>query len=94
MGLTWLSRYFRRIRELVPPERRLEYKIGDGWGPLCAFLGKEVPDVPFPRLNDRKAHHESSARRKYNIVASSAKRMAPWLLAASVLRAAVWYSGH
>lgn len=21
------------------------------WGPLCEFLGKPVPDVPFPRLN-------------------------------------------
>ncbi|KAI0446526.1 hypothetical protein F4803DRAFT_503918 [Xylaria telfairii] len=45
--------YFREIRELVPPERRLEYKIGDGWEPLCDFLGVEVPQgVPFPRGND------------------------------------------
>lgn len=45
--------YFREIRELVPPERRLEYTIGDGWEPLCDFLGVAVPQgVPFPRGND------------------------------------------
>ncbi|KAJ2985944.1 hypothetical protein NUW58_g5267 [Xylaria curta] len=45
--------YFRKIRELVPPERRLEYTVGDGWEPLCDFLGVDVPkDVPFPRGNE------------------------------------------
>lgn len=24
---------------------------GDGWQKLCAFLEKEIPDVPFPRTN-------------------------------------------
>jgi Sulfotransferase domain len=24
---------------------------GDGWGPLCEFLGRSVPDEPFPRVN-------------------------------------------
>lgn len=24
---------------------------GEGWAPLCAFLGKPVPDRPFPRSN-------------------------------------------
>ncbi|KAJ9199299.1 hypothetical protein DTO166G4_9112 [Paecilomyces variotii] len=40
------------VRSLVPPERLLEYNINDGWGPLCEFLGEEVPDTPFPRGND------------------------------------------
>ncbi|KAI0184091.1 hypothetical protein EV127DRAFT_505611 [Xylaria flabelliformis] len=50
------EKHFREIRELVPPERRLEYTIGDGWEPLCGFLGVEVPKgVPFPRGNDGAA---------------------------------------
>ena len=24
----------------------------DGWAPLCAFLGKPIPDAPYPRVND------------------------------------------
>lgn len=42
------------IRDLVPKERLLEYKLGSGWELLCAFLGKPVPDEPFPYLNESK----------------------------------------
>jgi hypothetical protein len=40
------------VRRKVAPERLLVFKLSDGWGPLCDFLGKEVPDVPFPRVNE------------------------------------------
>lgn len=47
---------FRRhsadVIEGVPPERLLVYELGQGWEPLCAFLGVRVPDEPFPHLND------------------------------------------
>jgi hypothetical protein len=39
------------IRGLVPKERLLEWHIGDGWEPLCKFLGKPVPNVEFPHAN-------------------------------------------
>lgn len=29
----------------------LDFTKGDKWEPLCRFLGKEVPDVPFPHYN-------------------------------------------
>lgn len=49
------GRHYERVRELVPKERRLEYEVGEGWGPLCEFLGVEVPlGVEFPRVNDRE----------------------------------------
>ena len=45
--------HYRRIREVTPKERLLEYRLGEGWGPLCNFLGKEVPEgLPFPRINE------------------------------------------
>jgi hypothetical protein len=31
----------------------LIFRAGDGWGPLCAFLGVEVPDEPYPKSNPR-----------------------------------------
>lgn len=34
------------------PERFLDYRVQDGWDPLCEFLGKKVPNVPFPRHDD------------------------------------------
>ena len=38
----------------------LEFDLKEGWGPLCAFLGKEQPNAPFPRLNERGALAERS----------------------------------
>ena len=35
----------------VPPDQLLVYEAGDGWEPLCAFLGVPVPEEPFPRRN-------------------------------------------
>jgi len=35
----------------VPPGELLVFEVGDGWEPLCEFLGLPVPDAPFPRTN-------------------------------------------
>lgn len=40
------------VRAMVPPERLLVFKVGDGWEPLCEFLGKPIPDVDFPWHNE------------------------------------------
>lgn len=49
-------RHYADIRAAVPPERLLDFKLADGWEPLCAFLGKEAPHVPFPKKNPKDAH--------------------------------------
>jgi hypothetical protein len=33
------------------PERLLIFEPSAGWEPLCRFLGKTVPSVPFPHIN-------------------------------------------
>ncbi|EHA25662.1 hypothetical protein ASPNIDRAFT_43922 [Aspergillus niger ATCC 1015] len=43
------------IRGSVPEERLLEWDVEDGWGPLCEFLGKDIPDEPFPNTNNPAA---------------------------------------
>lgn len=42
------------VRRLVPKERLLEFEVTMGWEPLCRFLDVDVPDEPFPRLNDQQ----------------------------------------
>jgi hypothetical protein len=37
----------------VPADRLLVFDVAAGWAPLCGFLGVPVPDVPYPRRNDR-----------------------------------------
>lgn len=52
--------HYAEIRALLKdqPGRLLEYKLGSGWEPLCAFLGQEMPDVPLPRINESAAHDQ------------------------------------
>jgi|GEM_PF-923052 len=44
-----------------PKDRFLEMQIcnGEGWGNLCVFLGKPIPDVPFPITNQGPVHLNS-----------------------------------
>ena len=52
-----IARYHEHLEEVkaaVPPENLLIFTADQGWEPLCKFLGVEVPDGDFPRVNDRK----------------------------------------
>ena len=51
-ALVAYRKHYADIRATVPKERMLEYQLGSGWEPLCKFLGKEVPSVPFPHRNE------------------------------------------
>ena len=83
--------YYERIRTLVPSERRLEFQLGDGWGPLCDFLGKDVPDVPFPRVNDKAEQRARQIEEVKDIVWTAYRVAQPWILGAvGVLALAVW----
>ena len=78
--------YHAEVRGLVPAgPRRLEYQLGDGWEPLCKFLGRKPPNgVGFPRLNDSADFLEATAYMK----ACGWKRVR-WTLVQFVLRLAV-----
>lgn len=48
--------HYEHVKSVTPEGRLLEYELGTGWEPLCEFLGIEnVPDVPFPRVNESAA---------------------------------------
>jgi hypothetical protein len=40
------------VRRLVPAENLLEFRVEQCWEPLCKFLGKDIPDEPYPRVNE------------------------------------------
>ena len=44
----FLRRFF--LQE-APKEKLLVYSVKEGWEPLCKFLGKGVPEIPFPHEN-------------------------------------------
>ena len=43
----------QEVREAIPAERLLVFDVAEGWEPLCAFLGVEIPNEPFPHHNLR-----------------------------------------
>ncbi len=53
----FMTEHFRRhteaVKNAIPPERLLIYEAGQGWEPLCAFLGVPVPDGHYPSENNR-----------------------------------------
>lgn len=53
--------HYAYVHSVVSPSKLLDFESGQGWKPLCEFLGKEIPDDEYPRINDAaatvKIHH-------------------------------------
>ncbi|KAK2597807.1 hypothetical protein N8I77_012569 [Diaporthe amygdali] len=49
------NRHIEWLKESVPADRLIFLEVKDGWEPLCKALGKDIPDMPFPRINDSEA---------------------------------------
>ncbi len=52
------NRWNDEVKATVPADRLLVYQVHEGWEPLCAFLGVDVPDTPFPNANNRNHFEE------------------------------------
>ena len=53
-----ITRYQEQVQRNIPEDRLLVWSVGEGWEPLCDFLGVEVPEAQFPRLNDSKMYND------------------------------------
>lgn len=51
-----ITRYQEEVQRNIPEERLLVWSVTEGWEPLCSFLGVDVPEAQFPRLNDSKMY--------------------------------------
>ncbi|VZH91427.1 unnamed protein product [Fusarium fujikuroi] len=52
-GLALFRRHNEQVRLAAKERKFLEYTVGDGWEPLCAFLKAPAPEnTPFPRKDD------------------------------------------
>lgn len=45
------EKHNQTVIDSVPKEKLLVYRPGDGWEPLCSFLGCPVPSTPYPKMN-------------------------------------------
>lgn len=87
------ERHERDIVEVVPPTMLLHYRIGDGWEPLCQFLSKEVPAIPFPHANETAVMKKRLLDKQVRIVKDVSRMILPFLgIVALLLAATVWLS--
>ena len=47
------------VIQSCPSERLLVFDVKEGWAPLCKFLDKPIPKVPFPHCNETKKYTET-----------------------------------
>ncbi len=89
----WIDHYNRaheEARKLVPEGRRLEYGLGEGWGPLCRFLNVEEPKgVKFPHVNESGEFATRISLMKKLAVRRIIRRWSP-LLGVLVLGLGIW----
>lgn len=55
-----------KVRAVVPKEKLLKFSVKDGWEPLCQFLGKDVPKIPFPHVNQNADYFEQQFQQERN----------------------------
>jgi hypothetical protein len=62
----WMIDFFARhqadVTASIARERLLIFDVRSGWPALCAFLGRDIPDAPFPRVNTRAEYRQKFLR--------------------------------
>lgn len=60
------------VKKKIPEDQLLVVELGEGWERICKFLGKDVPDVPYPKSNSTAEFIEFflNGNRPLNIVPS------------------------
>lgn len=77
--------------EIVPKERLLNFKIEEGWAPLCESLGRDIPvGVPFPRVNEVEALKAVVRNQWKGNLRDLDRKVAPWAAAALVVATCVY----
>lgn len=87
---TVYDRHYQQLQEMVPPEKLLVYRMGEGWEPMCGFLNKPVPDVAFPWVNEAAALKEKIAGKIKSHMVRAAMVLMPWVVGAVALGVGLW----
>ncbi|KAJ2894791.1 hypothetical protein MKZ38_007220 [Zalerion maritima] len=90
-ALNTFDRHNATAREKIPKDKLLVLQMeeGLGWGKICEFLGKDVPNVPFPHKNTPREYHANV--RKASLVGSTVIVAKGLLAVAPVFGAVAWF---
>lgn len=82
-ALRTFHKHIEEVKKSIPADRLLIHQAKEGWEPLCTFLGKPVPDTPYPRVNEAK-------EMKRAIVILGWVNRLPWIILGLVAAALVF----
>lgn len=54
-----LVEHERNVRQALPEDRLLVYRVSEGWEPLCSFLEVDVPQIEFPFANSKDDYRKA-----------------------------------
>ena len=83
------DRMMQEARDQVPEERRLEYRVGEGWGRLCEFLEVEQPKEDFPNVNNTGVLNAKVLAIRKCAIGRIVKRWAPFVGVVAIAAGAV-----
>ena len=80
------------VRDIALKQKReiLEFKVGDGWKPLCEFLEKPVIDHQFPHANDSQYWREAFVLDGKSRILALFKSLGSWQSCTAVFLAAIF----
>lgn len=78
-AIACFQRHSQEVCAEIDEKRLLVYDVREGWEPLCKFLGRPIPDVPYPRTNSRRSLR----------AAVWAIRVTKWVIISSLILTAV-----
>lgn len=93
-GKAAFRQHYDQVRHLMAdrPQDLLEYEVKQGWGPLCEFLQKPIPEQDFPRINDVQDFHLWIRSVERLRIAGIIRTLAPVLVSFGVLCVAVFWA--
>lgn len=103
-AIAWFNNQYKEFRDRIPAERRMEFRVQDGWGPLCEYLEVPVPmikdeetgkmvEAPFPHVNDREAFEVRAGLIKKQHMATAKQNMFA-MLGRMAVTGAMGYAGY
>lgn len=84
------DKHHRELQEAVPANQLLVYRMGDGWGPLCEFLEKPVPDQKFPHVNEAAALRDTIKKKITKNTKAALMVILPWIVGVGAVAAGSW----
>lgn len=82
------EKHIAYLKRVVPKDKLIFFDVKEGWEPLCKVLGKDVPDMEFPRINDGQAINNLTKR----FIVKGLVRWGGAILTVAVGVGSIWYT--